>query len=165
MGHVEVEAPEQVFRPDDIGVELDLDTPVGHIAYIRIIGVVAGLGRYRKREEHVGSLPVEEVDVSVETVIPEAEFYTHVEIGVGLPCDLRVSFPLEHGGYAAASVIGNGVVVNIKIIRYVVVTLRAVGCFQFQHVHPRSVEPAFIADYPRCSHGPEVTPAMVRMEA
>ncbi len=47
--------------------------------------VVTRLDRSGQLEQHVGGLAVEDIDATRQTVVPEAELYADIEVGVGLP--------------------------------------------------------------------------------
>ena len=67
MGHVEREVPYEVFGPDQVGVQLDFDTAVDHVADVGEDGRIAGFQRGSEFEQHVGGLAVEEVDAARQT--------------------------------------------------------------------------------------------------
>ena len=56
--------------------------------------------------------------------------------------------------------------IRVEIVSDVVVTLATDRSLQLEHIDPRSPwEPCFLVDDPTSSERPEVTPAVVRMEA
>ena len=136
MGQVQVEAPQHVFRADQVGVQLPLDAAVDHVAHVGVIGRVTQRRRNRECEEHVRSLAVEEIDASAQAVVPETELRTDVQVGVGLPRNVGIAFlPEEHGDFAVVVLdrIGVGVeVVADGAVADVIVALRTVGSLELQ---------------------------------
>ncbi len=162
---VGVHVPREVFGADDSAVEVELDTAVDHVTHVVVVaGEAERCGEVNGRE-HVGGATVEAFYRTAEACVEEVEFEADVEVGVLFPGDVGVTHRGGDGGGVAVGVY-DGVGVGVAVGTDLVVTLLAVRCFELEHVHPLGErDPVFFGKNPCAAGRPEVTPAVVGVEA
>ena len=166
MRQVDVDVPLHVFAADRGEVQVDLDTFVGHVADVGIVGRVTQRRCRGECHQHVGRLAVEVLDATRYAVLEYAEFDTGVEVGIGLPGDVGITFLQECHGHLSIRR-GEPVGIHITVVTDFVITLRTDRCLDLQHVEP-AVRPGheILLGYDPCgTYRPEVAPAVRGMEA
>ena len=166
MRQVDVDVPLHVFAADRGEVQVDLDTFVGHVADVGIVGRVTQRRCRGECHQHVGRLAVEVLDATRYAVLEHAEFDTGVEVGIGLPGDVGITFLQECHGHLSIRR-SEPVGIHITVVTDLVVTLRTDRCLDLQHVEP-AVRPGheILLGYDPCgTYRPEVAPAVRGMEA
>ena len=116
------------------------------------------------KAEHVGGLAVEVFHATRDAALEQFELKAHVEVGVGLPCDVGVAHGVLHECHLAVEV-AEIVGVGVTIVADSVVALLSPRSLQLEHVDPRRLEPRLLRQYPSAAERVEVAPAMVGMEA
>ena len=145
-------------------MQVDLETAVAHIADVGIITVVTHRRSYREEEQHIRRLAVEVLDRTAQTTVEQLEIDTGIDVGVGFPSDVFVTFSIENDRHIITRRL-YGIHIGIEVIRDIVVTLRTDREFQFQHIDPIGMEPALLVDQPSGTGRPEVTPTVIGVEA
>ena len=163
-GEVYIHIPTDVLGVDNVAGKVNFNTLVAHVTHIGIVGAITHGRSHREGEEHVGGLAIEEVCRTAQAAVKQREFYTGVQVALGFPGDALTTLGGELGGHVAGR-IDDIVQVRITVRADIVVTLGTVGEFQFEFVDGRGLEPRLLAHDPGCTHRPEGTPTVIRVEA
>ena len=163
MRGVEVQTPGDIAGLDDITGQFQFNTLVQHITDVVVAACIAGGVGSIDEAEHVGGLAGEELYASTQTGLEEFELNTGIEIVIGLPCDVGITFRSERK--SQVSVVLNGIGVHVEEVTDVVVSLLTEGSLQFEHVNPGDIlQPLFLVHNPGSTYGEEITPAVIGMK-
>ena len=166
MCYVETYVPFIVTSSENSAVESKFHAGVTDVTDIVIITAGAGRTRHGEIEEQIGSLFGIEIKRSGETVPEQPPFDTGIEVGCGLPRNIRVSHSGERrnhshavGGRYQIVHIGIGVACNV------VVTLLPDADFGFQDINESDIIQELLAvEEPSASDRPEITPTVLFQE-
>ena len=167
MSNVGRDVPAQVLRANDVAAEYQLDTTVANITQIAVVAARTHSLGDRHPEEQVGGLLVIEIEATRQSVLPQTELNTNVEVGCGLPGDVLITYAIERGRHRCVTGLGYLVQFSVCPVGNVVVTLLADRCLQLQLVQPRLgiFHEVLLVDKPCTAYRPERTPAVVLGEA
>ena len=88
---VHIEVPSDILGVQDVIVEVDFKTGVGHRTYVhRNLSVTERTGN-RLVVKHVARLTREVLDATIELVLEQTKVNTDIEGGLGLPCQILVT--------------------------------------------------------------------------